>query len=50
MIARLLGHSQIQTTARDTRLARQSLKTAADRLADSLPDEMDAPPRAPFTT
>ena len=50
MIARLLGHSQIQTTARYAHLARQSVKTAADRVADSLADDMDVSPCVPSTT
>ena len=40
MIARLLGHSQIQTTARYAHLARQSVKTAADTVANSLADDI----------
>ena len=44
MIAKLLGHSQIQTTARYAHLARQSVKTPAIRIADSLADNMDTPP------
>ena len=44
MIARLLGHSQIQTTARYAHLARHSVKAAADRIADSLTGDMDTPP------
>ena len=46
-IARLLGHSQIQTTARYAHLARQSVKTAAIRVADSLADDLDTAPDAP---
>ena len=44
MIGKLLGHSQIQTTARYAHLARHSVKTAADRVADSLADGMGTPP------
>ena len=41
MIARLLGYTcQIQTTARYAHLARQSVKTAADTVADSLGDDI----------
>ena len=46
MIARLLGHSQIQTTARYAHLARQSVKTAAGTVADSLADDIGPPPGA----
>ena len=50
MIARLLGHSQIQTTARYAHLARHSVKAAADRVADSLAGDMDTPPDASSVT
>ena len=40
MIARLLGHSQIQTTAHYAHLARRSVKTAADTVAGSLADDI----------
>ncbi len=49
MIARLLGHSQIQTTARYAHLARQSVKTAAT-VADSLADDIGPVPGAPYIT
>ena len=49
MIARLLGHSQIKTTARYAHLARQSVKTAADTVADSLAEDLGLPPVAPST-
>ena len=44
MIRKLLGHSQIQTTARYAHLARNSVKTAAVRISDSLKADMDTPP------
>ena len=44
MLAKLLGHSQIQTTARYANRARQSVKTTAIRIAHSLADTMDTPP------
>ena len=44
MIAKLLGHTQIQTTARYAHLARNSVEVAAVRIADSLEDDMDTPP------
>lgn len=40
MIVRLLGHSQIQTTARYALPDRQSVKTAADKVADSLAEDL----------
>ena len=36
MIGRLLGHSQVETTARYAHLARDSVHEAADRIADSI--------------
>ena len=36
VIAKLLGHSQIQTTARYAHLARDSVKVSAARVADSI--------------
>ena len=36
MIGKLLGHSQIQTTARYAHLARDSVKEAAERIASSI--------------
>ena len=44
MIAKLLGHTQIQTTARYAHLARNSVEVAAVRIADSLEADMDTPP------
>ena len=41
MIAKLLGHTQLQTTARYAHLAPSSVMTVADRVADSLADDMD---------
>ena len=49
MIGRLLGHSQVETTARYAHLARDSVKTAAARIADSLAADMDTPPEASST-
>ena len=43
MIARLLGNSQIQTTARYAHLARQSVKTTADRVPESLAADIETP-------
>ena len=44
MIGKLLGHSQVQTTARYAHLARNSVKVAAATIADSLDADMDTPP------
>ena len=44
MIGKLLGHRQVQTTARYAHLARQSVKAAARGIEDSLADDMDVPP------
>ena len=43
MIGKLLGHRQVQTTARYAHLARHSVKAAALRIEDSLAADMDAP-------
>ena len=40
MIAKLLGHAQIQTTARYTHLARDAVKDAATRVADDIADDI----------
>ena len=44
MIGKLLGHTQVQTTARYAHLGRHSVKVAAGRIADSLEADMDTPP------
>ena len=36
MIGKLLGHSQVETTARYAHLAQDSVQEAADRIADSI--------------
>ena len=36
MIGRLLGHSRVETTARYAHLARDSVREAASRIADSI--------------
>ena len=43
MIGKLLGHTQVQTTARYAHLGRHSVKVAAARIADSLETDMDTP-------
>ena len=47
MIGKLLGHTQVQTTARYARLGRNSVKVAAVRISDSLEAELDTPPDVP---
>ena len=44
MIAKLLGRTQLHTTARYAHLAPSSVKTDADRVADSLAHDLDTPP------
>ena len=44
MIGKLLGHAQVQTTARYAHLGRHSVKLAAARISDSLEADMDTPP------
>ena len=39
VIAKLLGHSQIQTTARYAHLARDSVRASAARVADSIAED-----------
>ena len=43
MIGKLLGHRQVQTTARYAHLARESVKTSAARVAQSIATDMDKP-------
>ena len=45
----VLGHTQVQTTARYAHLGRNSVKVAAVRIADSLEADMDTPPDVPST-
>ncbi len=44
MIGKLLGHTQVQTTARYAHLGRNSVKIAAVRISDSLEADMNTPP------
>ena len=44
MIGKLLGHRQVQTTARYAHLARHSVKAAARRIEDSLAGDLDSRP------
>ena len=50
IIGKLLGHWQIQTTARYAHLARHSVKTAAEKIADSLLADITAAPDDPRAT
>ena len=50
MIGKLLGHSQVQTTARYAHLARHSVKIAAEKIADSLLADVTAAPVDPGAT
>ena len=43
MIAKLFGHTQVQTAVRYAHLARNSVKIAAVRICDSLEADMDTP-------
>ena len=43
MIGKLLGHRQVQTTARYAHLARESVKTSAARVAESIAADMERP-------
>ena len=40
MIGKLLGHSQIETTARYAHLARESVHESAARIADSIAPDL----------
>ena len=42
MIGNLLGHTQIQTTARYAHLACDTVKTSAARIGDSIERHLDA--------
>ena len=43
MIGKLLGHRKVQTTARYAHLARESVKTSAARVAESIAADMGKP-------
>ena len=43
MIGKLLGHRQVQTTARYAHLARESVKTSAARVSESIAADMEKP-------
>ena len=42
MIGKLLGHTQVQTTARYAHLARDTVKASATRIGDSIEHDLDA--------
>ena len=42
MIGKLLGHTQVQTTARYAHLVRDTVKTSAARIGDSIDRDLDA--------
>ena len=42
MIGKLLGHTQVQTTARYAHLARDTVKASAARIGDSIDGDLDA--------
>lgn len=44
MIGKLLGHTQVQTTARYAHLARNSIQSAAARITDSIGDRIGGSP------
>ena len=45
MIGKLLGHRQVQTTARYAHLAQESVKASSARVAESIAVDMDTSPR-----
>ena len=49
MIGKLLGHRQVQTTARYAHLARESVKASAARIAASIAADMEKRPRSAAT-
>ena len=50
MIGKLLGHRQVQTTARYAHLARESVKTSAAKVAESIAADMEKPSKASADT
>ena len=42
MIGKLLGHTQVQTTARYAHLARDTVKASVARIGDSIKRDMEA--------
>ena len=50
MIGKLLGHTQMRTTARYAHLGPHSVKVAAARIADGLEADMETPPSRSVAT
>ena len=50
MIGKLLGHTQVQTTARYAHLARDSIQNAAARITGSIGGNLSSTPDAGETT
>lgn len=46
MIGKLLGHTQVQTTARYAHLARDTVKASAARIGDSIGEDLEISPKA----
>ena len=46
MIGKLLGHTQVQTTARYAHLARDTVKASAARIGDSIETDLGAEQQA----
>ena len=42
MIGKLLGHTQVQTTAQYAHLVRDTVKASAARIGDSIENDLDA--------
>ena len=47
MIGKLLGHTQVQTTARYAHLARDTVKASAARIGDSIEQDLEVSEVAP---
>ena len=43
LLGKLLGHTQVQTTARYAHLARDTVKASAARIGDSIDGDLEAP-------
>ena len=48
MIGKLLGHTQMQTTARYAHLARDTVKASAARIGDSIEQDLDISEEIPL--
>ena len=47
MIGKLLGHTQVQTTARYAHLARDTVKVSAARIGDSIEQDLNSSEETP---